>query len=193
MLIYPLHYPTFLELHGSDNLTRAKPIYLSNLCKQYRYASFEQLQDLVLKPSSYFLFLLRFLGWCEVSRMHSQRNDWWKVRFRWKLNSWYSTTRFSSPSTKTNSKQVFPSSVDRENCRSFTQTSYLTLQEDHYAASCFNYGSHAQVTHRERSEVAWVKNSQRPLLLCARSTSEPTGRLHGYLMEPKPIVELHTF
>ena len=83
-------------------ITRAKPIYLSNLCKQYHYASFEQLEDLVLKPWSYFLFFLRFLGWCEVSRMHSQRNDSWKVRFRWKLNSWYFTTRFSSPSTKTN-------------------------------------------------------------------------------------------
>ena len=97
MLIYPLHYPTFQELQAPDNLTRAKTIYLSNLCKQYRCASFEQLQDLVLKPSSYFLFLLRFLGWCEVSRMHSQRNDWWKVRFKLKLNRSYSSTRFSSP------------------------------------------------------------------------------------------------
>lgn len=128
----------------------------------------EQLQALVLKPWSYFLFLLRFLGWCEVSRMHSQRNDWWKVRFRWKLKSWYSTRRFSSPSTKTNSKQVFPPSIDRENCRSFTQTSYLTLKEDHYAASCFNYGSHAQVTHRERSKVARKSRILSGLFCCAR-------------------------
>ena len=65
--------------------------------------------------------------------MHSQRDDWWNVRFKLKSNRRYSTNTFSSPSTKTNSKQVFSPSVDWENWRSFAQTSYLTLQEDHRA------------------------------------------------------------